>query len=79
MLAGPPAALLLSLVPGRDFAVVKAPRSNADQDGIEFGALLIYLPFDPLPTPPSGFSALKHASRAAVPAAQTYPSSSKNK
>ena len=45
--ADPSAAQLLSLVPGRDFAVVKPPRSKADQDGTKFGALPIYLPFDP--------------------------------
>jgi hypothetical protein len=45
--ADPPVALLLSLAPGRDYAVVKPPRSKADQDGTKFGALPIYLPFDP--------------------------------
>ena len=39
--------LLHSLTPGRDFAVLKPPRSKADQDGTKFGALPIYLPFDP--------------------------------
>ena len=44
--ADPDADLIASLVPGRDFLVVKPPRSKADQDGTKFGALPIYLPFD---------------------------------
>jgi len=45
--ADPSPTLLHSLTPGRDFAVLKPPRSKADQDGTKFGALPIYLPFDP--------------------------------
>jgi hypothetical protein len=44
---GPSAAQLRSLVPGRDFMLIKPPRSKADQDGTKFGALSIYLPFSP--------------------------------
>ena len=43
----PSAAQLRSLVPGRDFMLIKPPRSKADQDGTKFGALPIYLPFNP--------------------------------
>lgn len=43
----PSLELLLRMVPGRDFAIIKPPRSKADQDGTKFGALPIYLPFDP--------------------------------
>jgi hypothetical protein len=35
------------MVPGLDFSIIKPPRSKADQDGTKFGALPIYLPFDP--------------------------------
>ena len=45
--ADPNADLLASLVPGRNFLVIKPPRSKADQDGTKFGALPIYLPFGP--------------------------------
>jgi hypothetical protein len=45
--ADPPPALLEALVPRRDYAVIKPPRSKADQDGTKFGALPIYLIFDP--------------------------------
>jgi hypothetical protein len=44
---GPSLELLLSMVPGRDFSIIKPTRSKADQDGTKFGALPIYLPFDP--------------------------------
>ena len=37
----PSAAQLCPLVPGRDFMLIKPPRSKADQDGTNFGALLI--------------------------------------
>ena len=46
-LRGHPPALLEALVPRRDYAVIKPPRSKADQDGTKFGALPIYLIFDP--------------------------------
>ena len=44
--ADPSPALLGSLVSGRDKAVLKAPRSKADQDGTIFGNLPIYQLFD---------------------------------
>ena len=43
----PSRELLLSMVPRRDFVMIKPPRSKADQDGTKFGALPIYLSFDP--------------------------------
>ena len=43
----PSLELLSSMVPNRDFVVIKPPRSKADQDGTRFGALPIYLSFDP--------------------------------
>ena len=43
----PSLELMFSIVPGRDFAIIKPPRSKADQNGTKFGALPIYLPFDP--------------------------------
>ena len=48
--ADPSAELLRSLVADRDFAVIKPPRSKADQDGTKFGALPIYLPYVPADT-----------------------------
>jgi len=42
----PSTAQLRSLVPGRDFMLIKPPRSKVDLDGTKFGALPIYLPFD---------------------------------
>jgi hypothetical protein len=44
---GPSAVQLRSLVPGREFMLIRPPRSKADRDGTKFGALPIYLPFDP--------------------------------
>ena len=44
--ADPSPALLGGLVSGRDKAVLKPPRSKADQDGTIFGALPIYQLFD---------------------------------
>jgi len=43
----PSLELLSSMVPYRDFVVTKPPRSKAVQDGTKFGALPIYLSFDP--------------------------------
>jgi hypothetical protein len=36
------------MVPRRDFVMIKPPRSKADKGGTKFGALPIYLSFDPL-------------------------------
>jgi hypothetical protein len=36
-----------SLKPDRDRAVIRVPTSKADQDGLCFGPLPIYLPLDP--------------------------------
>jgi hypothetical protein len=46
IVANPTPDALRSMVRGRDKAVLKPPRSKADQDGTKFGALPIYLPFD---------------------------------
>ena len=43
----PSLELLSSMAPYRDFVVTKPLRSKADQDGTKFGALPIYLSFDP--------------------------------
>jgi hypothetical protein len=43
----PSRELLLSMVPCRDFVMIKPPRSKTDQDGNKFCALPIYLFFDP--------------------------------
>ena len=43
----PSAALLNSMVPRRDKAILKPTPSKADQDGTHFGHNLIYLPLDP--------------------------------
>jgi hypothetical protein len=44
--ADPSPEALRGLVRGRDKAVLKPPRSKAEQDGIKFGALPIYQLFD---------------------------------
>jgi integrase len=46
IVADPSPEALRGLVRGRDKALIKPPRSKADQDGTKFGALPIYLPFD---------------------------------
>jgi hypothetical protein len=45
--ADPPTSLLQNLTPLRDMAVIKPPRSKADQDGTIFGTLPIYQAYDP--------------------------------
>jgi len=45
--ASPSPELLASMVPLRDMAVIKPPRSKADQDGTKFGTHPIYQIFDP--------------------------------
>jgi integrase len=45
--ASPSPALLSSMVPLRDMAVIKPPRSKADRDGTKFGSHPIYQLFDP--------------------------------
>jgi hypothetical protein len=45
--ADPSPALIASMVPLRDMAVIKPPRSKADQDGTKFGTHPIYQAYDP--------------------------------
>jgi hypothetical protein len=45
-LADPSAAQLQAMVPGRDLALVRPPRSKADPDGTKFGTTPIYLALD---------------------------------
>jgi hypothetical protein len=71
--------LRLSMVPGRDFAIIKPPRSKADQAA----PILEPCPYirpstrPTLPTPPYGSSASKPASHVAEPCACPSPFSSK--
>jgi hypothetical protein len=44
--ADPSAELLLQMVPGRDIAIIRPPRSKADPDGTKFGTNPIYLALD---------------------------------
>ena len=50
LVVDPTPGMLQNLVPLRDKAVIKPPRSKADQDGTKFGAHPIYQIYDPTDT-----------------------------